>query len=191
GDCLKPFDAVMVTDNSCTVFRCIIRSKLRTELVGIIHRFSFPSGVNFYLCLRFCSGQPAVPADRSDAGCAVWTLASKPADDPGDQVLCNAPSPLAQQHIVSVRWLKLGRGAVYGGERCASFGRRQNVERTRYDKDRRGEFRRVDGKRPARRLVDPQGRFWDEERVEMRGLHVVQALKKHLPSDVGWRLRHV
>ena len=42
GDCLKPFYAVMVTDNSCTVFGCIIRSKLRTELVGIIHRFSFP-----------------------------------------------------------------------------------------------------------------------------------------------------
>jgi hypothetical protein len=42
GDCLKPFDAVMVTDNSCTVFGCIIRSKLRTELVGTIHRFSFP-----------------------------------------------------------------------------------------------------------------------------------------------------
>src|SRR5258707_5393219 len=55
------------------------------------------------------------------------------------------------------------------------------------NKDRRGEFRGVDGKRPARRLVDPQGRFWDEERVEMRGLHVVQALKKHLPSEVGWR----
>src|SRR5580658_6825750 len=37
------------------------------------------------------------------------------------------------------------------------------------------------------RLVDPQGRFWDEERVETRGLHVVQALKKHLPSDVERR----
>src|ERR1700732_4278057 len=45
GDCLKPFDAVMVTDNSCTVFGCIIRSKLRTELVGTIHRFSFPSSL--------------------------------------------------------------------------------------------------------------------------------------------------
>ena len=30
-------------------------------------------------------------------------LASKPADDPGDHVLCNAPSPLAQKHIVPVR----------------------------------------------------------------------------------------
>ena len=42
----------------------------------------------------------------------VWTLASKSADDPGDHVLCNAPSPLAQQHIVPVRWLKTVRGAV-------------------------------------------------------------------------------
>src|SRR5258708_39545389 len=100
-------------------------------------------------------------------------LASETADDPGDYVLCNASRPLAQQHIVPVRWLKLVRGPVEGGERCASFGRRQNVERTRHDQDRRGEFRDVDGKRPARRLVDSQGRFWDEERVEMRGLHVV------------------
>ena len=42
----------------------------------------------------------------------VYTLASKPAADPGDHVPCNAPSPLAQQHIVPVRWLKLIRGAV-------------------------------------------------------------------------------
>src|SRR5260370_19087827 len=79
--------------------------------------------------------------------------------------------------MVLVRWRRVVRGAVEGGERCASFGRRQNVERTRHDQDGRGEFRDVDGKRPARRLVDSQGRFWDEERVEMRGLHVVQALK--------------
>jgi hypothetical protein len=31
----------MVTDNSCTVFGCIITSKLRTELVGTIHRIFF------------------------------------------------------------------------------------------------------------------------------------------------------
>ena len=42
----------------------------------------------------------------------VWTLASKPAGDPGDHVRCNAPSPLAQQHIVPVRWLKPVRGTV-------------------------------------------------------------------------------
>ena len=42
----------------------------------------------------------------------VWTLSSKPADDPGDHVLCNAPSPVAEQHIVPVRWLELVRGAV-------------------------------------------------------------------------------
>src|SRR6267154_4662285 len=42
GDCLKPFDGVMVTDNWCTLFECVIRSKLRAELVGIIHQnFSF------------------------------------------------------------------------------------------------------------------------------------------------------
>jgi hypothetical protein len=50
-------------------------------------------------------------ADRSIESAKV-VLASKPADDPGDHVLCNAPSPLAQQHIVPVRWLKLVRGAV-------------------------------------------------------------------------------
>jgi hypothetical protein len=37
---------------------------------------------------------------RGSAMLVVWTLASKSADDPGDHVLCNAPSPLAQQHIV-------------------------------------------------------------------------------------------
>ena len=32
----------MVTDNMCTLFECMIRSKLRTELVGIIYQnFSF------------------------------------------------------------------------------------------------------------------------------------------------------
>jgi hypothetical protein len=42
GDCLKPFDGVMVTDNSCTLFECMIKSKPRAELVGIIHQnFSF------------------------------------------------------------------------------------------------------------------------------------------------------
>src|SRR6202020_2616685 len=42
GDCLKPFDGVMVTDNRCTLFECVIRSKLRAELVEIIHQnFSF------------------------------------------------------------------------------------------------------------------------------------------------------
>jgi hypothetical protein len=48
------------------------------------------------------------------SGRTKWVryLASKPADDPGDHVLCNAPSPLAQEHIVPVRWLKLVRGAV-------------------------------------------------------------------------------
>jgi hypothetical protein len=32
GDCLKPFDGVMVTDNRCTLFECMIRSKLRDFL---------------------------------------------------------------------------------------------------------------------------------------------------------------
>jgi hypothetical protein len=42
GDCLKPFDGVMVTDNRCTLFECMISTKLRIELVGIIHQnFSF------------------------------------------------------------------------------------------------------------------------------------------------------
>jgi hypothetical protein len=27
-----------VTDNRCTLFECVIRSKLRAELVGIIHQ---------------------------------------------------------------------------------------------------------------------------------------------------------
>ncbi len=36
GDCVKPFDGVMVTHNRFTLFECMIKSKLRAELVGII-----------------------------------------------------------------------------------------------------------------------------------------------------------
>src|SRR5258706_4968079 len=53
GNCLKPFDGVMVTDNRCTLFECMIRSKLRAELVGNIHQnFSFMKFSFSYLGLK-------------------------------------------------------------------------------------------------------------------------------------------
>src|ERR1700688_4029421 len=42
GDCLKPFDAVMVTDNSCTVFGCTIRSKTPYRTCGDHSSIFFP-----------------------------------------------------------------------------------------------------------------------------------------------------
>jgi len=37
GDCIKLFDAGMVTNNGCTSFAWIIRSKFCAELAEIIH----------------------------------------------------------------------------------------------------------------------------------------------------------
>src|SRR6202030_3988520 len=64
GDCLKPFDGVMVTDNRCTLFECMIRSKPRAELVGIIHQnFSFMEW-NF----RFLTRNMVTPSVKKRAG---------------------------------------------------------------------------------------------------------------------------
>src|SRR5258706_1662746 len=51
GDCLKPFDAVMVTDNSCTVFGCIMRDRFTCRA---LHRL-FPVLMVDVLCLDYGS----------------------------------------------------------------------------------------------------------------------------------------
>src|SRR5215469_8714084 len=62
GDCLKPFDGVSVTDNWCTLFECMIRSKLRASVVN-----------------PFCllpSALTASPASRPSVPCTESTAAA-------------------------------------------------------------------------------------------------------------------